>query len=283
MKTRRAYLANRWYPGTESACVQAIEEHASAAQPERGAWLSLVAPHAGWTFSGDAMGRGYRWLQQSNPDADLVVVYGAHRGPAGPTTVFCDAGWETPMGTLNTAAAVAFEVRARLSIGREPAVPARPDNAAEVHMPFVKHFFPDAELLMMGVEASERALEIGQTVARICQEQGRKAVFVGSTDLTHYGPNYGFSPQGSGQEAVDWVRTVNDGGFIEPLLRDEPHQALEHALAYASACCPGAALAAVASSKEMAARRSEPVLVDHYLSADVMPSDSFVGYASILF
>ena len=282
MTTRRAYLANRWYPGAEHGCREAIDNHASEAQPRDGLWRALVAPHAGWAFSGDAMGRGYRWLSESNPDVDLVVVYGSHRGPDGPTTVFCDEGWETPLGLLETAEPVALEVRERLTLGREPAVPARPDNAAEVHMPFVKHFFSQAELLMVGVEASERALDIGKTVADICLELGRKPVFVGSTDLTHYGPNYGYSPQGSGAAAVDWVRRVNDRGFLDPLLGGEPKDALEHALAHGSACCPGAVLAAVGSASRVASDSSAPTLVDHYLSADVMPSDSFVGYASVV-
>ena len=41
----------------------------------------------------------------------------------------------------------------------------------------------------------------------------------GSTDLTHYGPNYGWSPKGYGPEAVKWVKEVNDKKFIDQALK----------------------------------------------------------------
>jgi AmmeMemoRadiSam system protein B len=53
--------------------------------------------------------------------------------------------------------------------------------------------------------------------------------------------------------------------------------ALDHAGREQSACCPGAVAACMS-----ALGQGSPKLVDHYLSYDVRPASSFVGYAGIL-
>ena len=278
---REAYLAGGWYPADERACRRAIEKHAADTSPTSGSWRVLVGPHAGWAYSGDAAGRTYRWLASAHPDADLVVVFGSHRGPAGPSTLFHGDGWQTPVGRLVTARTLVDALGRELDLRAEPIAPASPDNGAELHMPFVRHFFPRAELVMLGVAASEDALDIGRRVGELVRAHERDAVFVGSTDLTHYGPRYGFTPHGGGPSAVAWVRDANDAGFVEAVLAADTAEALRHAADHGSACCPGAVAAAIEAARAYGAELA-PVLVDHYLSCDVQPSSSFVGYAGVV-
>jgi len=282
---RPALLAGRWYPADEVGCRSAIESYVPAPEPEAkpGPLHGLIGPHAGWAFSGDCAGRGYRRLvDAAGPDVDLVVVFGSHRGPRGPNTVFRDDAWETPLGPLATARPLADALAESLALEDEPTRPLRADNAVELHLPFVRALFPDAELLMLGIEASPRALELGREVGRRVRAAGRRAVFVGSTDLTHYGPNYGWAPHGDGEEAVRWAREVNDRGFLDAILRDAPADAVRHAVQEQSACCPGAAAAAIEAAREYAGE-VRPELVDHYLSWDVRPDSSFVGYGAVVF
>lgn len=280
---RRAFLAGQWYPADPEDCLAAIRNHARDVEVRPGRFNGLIGPHAGWTYSGDCAGRGYRQLAESCPsDVDLVVIFGSHRGPSGPNTVFREDAWETPLGPLETAGDLAEEVAFALSLQDEPAAPARPDNAVELHLPFIRAHFEGARLLMLGVEASRNALALGRTVGELVSGRDRSAVFIGSTDLTHYGPNYRWSPHGTGEPSVDWVRDTNDRGFLDALLRDDPGSALDHAVAEQSACCPGATVAAIEAVRAYAGTVT-PTLVDHYLSYDVRPSSSFVGYASLVF
>ena len=108
-----------------------------------------------------------------------------------------------------------------------------------------------------------------------------KLCFVGSTDLTHYGPNYGFTSRGQGADAVQWVREVNDRGFLDQLLARNPEGTIDHAAEHRSACCSGAVAATIAA-RDAFGQGPEPRLVDHYLSHDIQPSSSFVGYAGVV-
>jgi MEMO1 family protein len=278
---RPSFLAGQWYPGTETACRKAIEGHAATAKVEQGPYRGLIGPHAGWFFSGNAAGQAYAWLSAARPAPDLVVIFGSHRGPHGPNTVFCADGWETPVGVLKTAVPLAAEIKQALGLKEEPVSPSHPDNAVELHLPFVRHFFPEAELLMLGVAAADEALGIGDEVGRLVRDRRRDAVFVGSTDLTHYGPNYGFAPAGHGEAGVRWVRETNDRGFIDAVLAGAPAAVVRHGVDEQSACCPGA-VAATMSAIQAYGATAAPKLVDNYLSYDIQPGSSFVGYAAIL-
>jgi AmmeMemoRadiSam system protein B len=80
---------------------------------------------------------------------------------------------------------------------------------------------------------------------------------------------------------VDWVKKENDKGFIDRALRMDAKGLLEHALENDSACSAGAAISAMATSKALGAEKG--ILLDYYTSYDIMPDDSFVGYAGIVY
>lgn len=276
---RPAYLAGQWYPKTAERASAAIESHRRVA-PQAGKWRMLVSPHAGWRFSGDAMASGFDWLATANPHADLVVVFGSHKSADSPSTVFLGDAWESPLGPVATARTLATIVARELGLSAEPCHPAHPDNAVEVLVPFVRHFFPRAEMLMLGLPPGPNAVAVGERLATYVRDSCAAPVIVASTDLTHYGPTYGFAPAGTGSEAVAWVRE-NDRGFIDATLARDPDAVLQHALRWQSACCPGSVAAGLALAAAMGF--SEPAReVQRYLSCDVEAGDNFVGYAAVV-
>ena len=275
---RQNYFAGTWYPDKESDCRMAVEKHARDATPEQGPYQGLIAPHAGWFYSGRAAAQTYRWLAEFAEPPDLVVIFGSHRSPAGPHTLLRCEGWDTPLGPLEVAQDLLEDIGAERELLDEPLVPRHPDNGVELHMPFIKYFFPTSEVLVLGVGAGGAAIEIGTHVRRVADAHGRKTVFIGSTDLTHYGPNYRFDPHGPGHHAVQWVREHNDRGFIDAVLAKDAPGALSHAAQNQSACCSGAVAATLAAIGEEAT----PRLVTHYLSCDIQPAHNFVGYAGLV-
>ena len=54
--------------------------------------------------------------------------------------------------------------------------------------------------------ATDDAAQVGRVVAEQAQRLGRGVMFFGSSDLTHYGPRYGFAPHGLGAEGLRWAK-----------------------------------------------------------------------------
>jgi AmmeMemoRadiSam system protein B len=160
------------------------------------------------------------------------------------------------------------------------------DNTVEVQLPLVRYFFPEAKILWLRFGAGIEALRAGQELAHIAGTLGRTLVVLGSTDLTHYGPNYDFSPQGLGAAALRWVREVNDAAFIQAVISGKAADILARAEADRSACSAGAVLGALGFAQVQGA--SAPELLGYATSADAgggsgpIP-DSFVGYGTFMF
>lgn len=241
--------------------------------------LAAAAPHAGWFYSASLAVLAVSSLDAST---DTVVVAGGHL-PGGigasspPLFAMEDAAW-TPLGDME----IDVELRGLLvqDLGGKPDL--YPDNTVEVLLPMVRYFFPNAALLHLRLPGEAASFEAGQRIALRARELGRKLVFLGSTDLTHYGDNYGFSPHGHGREALDWVRNVNDRGFIQAVEAGDPAQVLERSLTGQAACSPGAVLGAMGFAGE-AAPGATGKLLAYGTSVDASGGEipaSFVGYAA---
>jgi hypothetical protein len=155
------------------------------------------------------------------------------------------------------------------------------DNTIELQLPFVKYFFPATKIVPLGLPPRKGSLDIARRVVEIAEKKGRVPMVLGSTDLTHYGANYGYLPKGGGKEAVSWVKDINDKRIVDLMVRMDAEGLIAESLANYNACCAGAAAAAITACRILGATRAEKV--DYYTSYDIRPDASFVGYAGVIF
>lgn len=278
MSTRKRTLPHGWYPSSARECQRDTEEFLQGFSPPPGNWKGGVAPHAGWFFSGKAAARLMKTLSQSAP-VDRIVVYGGHLGGAGDPIVYTEDGWETPFGEHPMDAALAHDILA--ACDAKPAPRGFSDNTVEIQIPFVATFFSAIPLIAVHAPASSRAIGLGRIVSGLLEEKGLSALYIGSSDLTHYGPNYGFSPVGTGPEAVTWVKEENDRALIDKALAMDAEGLLDEAETKRNTCSAGPIVSVMSSVATHGV--SQGVLLDYYTSFDVMPNSSFVGYAAIVF
>lgn len=283
MSLRRPAFAGSWYPEEKRACRQQIEQFLAEefsvpalSQPPRAG----MVPHAGWFYSGAIACRVIEALRtEAIPDA--IILYGMHMRPTQRPVMMDHGAWETPLGPLPVAENLAGYLTQRLSFSIEaPETPNR-DNTIELQLPFIRYFFGEIPILAIGTPPSETAVDIAKTVVAGARELDLDLKIIGSTDLTHYGPNYGFTPHGKGAAAAAWVKAENDRRFIDAALGLNPEIVLGEALRHQNACCAGAAAATIQSALDLGA--SQGVLMAYTTSYDKIPGDSFVGYAGIAY
>lgn len=280
MSRRSRTLPRGWYPADKKECQREIESFLEDWSPS----VSLktvrggVVPHAGWFFSGKLAARVFHLLQ-SKGKFELVVLYGGHLGPEDPPRIVMESSWETPFGDMEMDTDYARSLMKRIEVKTES--PGSGDNTIEIQLPMIKYFFPDAKLLAIRSPLSLKSKCLGEEVAGLAKERGGSILAIGSTDLTHYGPNYGFIKKGLGPSTVEWVKKENDKGFIDHALKMDTEGLLKHAEENDSACSAGAASSAIATCKALGVNKG--ILLDYYTSYDIMPDDSFVGYAGILY
>lgn len=282
METRRAVFAGSWYPSFRGECERQIQDFADSgpAIDQNKHFVAGIVPHAGWYYSGSIACNVIRALQ-AGPTADAIVVFGMHLHPGSPRYIMTAGAWETPLGNIKINRELAGRLADRFSFEIETARHFSRDNTIELQLPFVKFFFPDAGLIPIGVPPDTSSLEVGQAVGEIAAELGVHIRVIGSTDLTHYGLNYGFTSHGTGASAVQWVKGENDRRIIEAMLAMKPETVIDEAGASHNACCAGAAATAIAAARQLGATQAEEMA--YATSYDKTPGDSFVGYVGILF
>ena len=212
---------------------------------------------------------------------DVIAVFGMHLSARHPNFIMTQGAWDTPFGPIEIASDVASRLAQGFSFQVETARASVPDNTIELQLPFIKYFFPKARLVPIGASPAPRTLAIGEALVDVAAHLGYPLAVIGSTDLTHYGPNYGFSPMGAGERAVAWVKTENDASVIQRMLALDPQGVLDEAQSHQNACCSGAAATAITAARRLGASTAR--VVAYSTSHDISPASSFVGYAGIVF
>lgn len=286
MSIRKPVFAGTWYPAGADECRRMISSflqetrfHADIPGQAAGG----IVPHAGWPFSGDLACNVISYIRgkSDTPEPDVVIVFGMHLPPGGQVHIMTQGAWQTPFGELEIETGLAEKIAGQYSCKKETPENFIPDNTIELQLPFVKYFFESARLLPVGVPPSETAIEIGRFAVREAEKQNLKIKIIGSTDLTHYGPSFGFTPAGTGREAFEWVRDKNDRQVIDRMLEINPQEVIREGLSNQNACCAGAAAAAIEGCKQAGAKTAH--LVGYSSSYEKNPDSTFVGYGGVVY
>lgn len=291
MSTRAPAVAGMFYPGSFEDCQAAIKS-LLASLPERadpGGWAPLggIVPHAGWRFSGAVAAEVLRALMSPETPETIVLFGAVHRVlPHSPGCLWPGATWHTPLGDADLDEPLASALLKDTYLFLSDDAPHAEEHSIEVHLPIIRHLSPSVRVLPVIVPPIDAAVEVGEAVAQCAARLGRRAVFVGSTDLTHYGPRYGFTPRGSGPEGLAWAKKVNDRRMLDLIERLEADKIVPEAAEHHNACGGGAVAATIAACRSAGARQAR--VLRHTTSSEVagglfgMMEDS-VGYAGVVF
>jgi len=187
VQTRPAAVAGRFYPADPGMLAALVDDLLAAARPAHASVppVALVAPHAGYRFSGPIAATAYAHLARWRGVVTRVVVLGpAHfvrlRGMALPGV---DA-FATPLGPV-TVDADARAVARELPAAVVDDAPHTPEHSLETQLPFlIRTLGPAVRVLPVVVGSTPPAAVAGLLDAVL----GNGTVAVVSTDLSHYLP-----------------------------------------------------------------------------------------------
>ena len=183
MAIRRPAVAGRFYPGTESALRSSVDDLLTERSQRRA--IAVVAPHAGYVFSGATAGRVFSSVRVPSR---VIVLSPNHTGRGATLSVWADGTWSTPLGDVP----IDTELCEAL-LAAEPQLSAdeeahRREPAIEVELPFLQVLNPSFRLTPIVVGATRREVltSLGESLARVIKEVGEEVLIVSSTDMSHY-------------------------------------------------------------------------------------------------
>jgi AmmeMemoRadiSam system protein B len=242
-----------------------------------------IVPHAGWSYSGAVAAKVFQTIK-SRREPESFVLFGTVHRPIRASAVYSRGSWATPFGDVRIDEGLADSLLEHAGAILERDEPAHDgEHSIEVQMPFVKHFFPRAAAVPISVLPDDDAAKLGGLVGEFLREHNIDAVVVGTTDLTHYGDPYRFTPEGYGPEAHEWMKR-NDARIVKLAADMRAEEIVPEANRSMNACGAGAMAATVAAAKALGCARG--LTVEYTTSYDVAPRGQFqmaVGYVGMIF
>lgn len=206
-------LAGTWYPESPNALRKSIERYLAEARLSPGPPpKAIVAPHAGYIYSGPVAGSAYAAVQPIRERIRRVVLAGpSHRvyvrGLAAPSF---DAV-ATPLGEIALDAAAIEDALSLRQVTRSDAPFLAGENSLELQYPFLQVVLSDFTLVPLAVGDSTPE-EVAEVLLRLWN--GPETLIVASSDLSHYLPyDEGRRLDASTSEAIERLdaEKVNDG------------------------------------------------------------------------
>jgi AmmeMemoRadiSam system protein B len=182
---REPAVAGRFYPGEPDRLRAEVERHLAAARVAApAAAIGVVAPHAGYVYSGAVAGATFAAVDVP-PRA--IVLCPNHTGMGAAASLWGDGGWRTPLGRVPVDGALAAALAGSRLVSLDRAA-HRFEHALEVELPFLQVRRPDVAIapLCLGPLDVEECEELGHAVADAARGAG--ALVVASSDMSHYLP-----------------------------------------------------------------------------------------------
>lgn len=167
-------------PGELKACVQQllVENPATGAVPK-----ALIAPHAGYVYSGPVAARAYNLLAPATTRLRRVLLLGpAHRVPLRGLALPTVAAFRTPLGDVPLDTAAMAELDGLPGIQRSDEA-HRQEHSLEVHLPFLQTLLERFTLVPVVVGWSDPG-QVRRVLERLWG--GEETLVVVSSDLSHY-------------------------------------------------------------------------------------------------
>lgn len=206
---RPTAVAGQFYPAEPEKLSAMLADWLDVDHPPAApAPKAIVAPHAGYVYSGALAGACHRRFLADRAMVRRVVLLGpAHRVALRGLGATSADFWATPLGPI----AIDQDALRGLSdlpfVAVHDAAHAR-EHALEVHLPFLKLALPDAKLVPLVVGQASHA-EVAQVLDRLWD--GPETRIVISSDLSHYLP-YDAARDLDAQTAQA-VESLDEGGL----------------------------------------------------------------------
>ncbi len=193
-EVRPPAVAGQFYPDDVNELKSSVATYLHPAKPGTAAPVALIAPHAGYVFSGPTAGEAFAPLAGSH--ATRVILLGpshhaAFRGGALPAPSI--TAFATPLGDMPLDAAAVAKL-AEFPEFRGPSAAHAPEHCLEVELPFLQQTVGRVPIVPILVgSGTDRTMALAMA-RRLADLLTPGTLVVVSSDFTHHGAPYSYAP-----------------------------------------------------------------------------------------
>lgn len=264
---RHPAVSGLFYPDLRAVLTRNVDELVlrAASKPARGKLRGVIAPHAGYVYSGYTAAIAYKLLKEQSYDS-VIIIGPSHREYFDGVSICAGDAFETPLGAVG----IDHEMRDRL-VHEWGAISVTEtghmaEHSIEVQLPFLQRVLGSFSFvpIVMGDQRREHCDRLADAISKSCA--GRNVLLIASSDLSHYHP-YKTAVE-LDRLVLEKIELYDEEGLMKQLEANE-----------VEACGGGPIVTVMKASRQLGANSSR---ILHYCnSGDVSgEKDAVVGYVS---
>ncbi|NVO00109.1 MAG: AmmeMemoRadiSam system protein B [Geobacteraceae bacterium] len=181
-------VAGAFYPADKKKLGDEVDRYLSqsADPPDSGRLLAIVAPHAGYIYSGGVAGYSYARLK-GRDIRTVILLAPTHYAAITGAAIYPGSAMKTPLGAVRVDEALSRSFIDEKAGVRLAAEPFEQEHSLEVQLPFLQRVLKDFSIVpvLIGRMTPDSYRHLGDKIAALLKKD-ETAIIVISTDLSHY-------------------------------------------------------------------------------------------------
>ena len=193
-KVRSSVLAGSWYTESKTALTKQIDgylKNVPSASENASRVRALIAPHAGYDWSGQTAAYSYKAIQGASYKR-VILLGPSHRTHFRGGSIADVEAYETPLGQVPLDRTACDSLLTSPAIGNHKDAHTQ-EHSLEIQLPFLQRTLKDFQLIPIVI--SELTIDDCKEIAnRIRPLLDADTLLVVSSDFTHQGPRFAYQP-----------------------------------------------------------------------------------------
>ena len=268
---RESVFSGSFYPKQKAELSGFIKASMDEAQPSKLKPYSIIAPHAGYIYSGKTAAYAYKCVYDFRKDYDSVIIIGPNHTGLGARIGVSAEAWKTPLGIIHSDTEFAKEICNSCRLAEMDEESHAEEHSVEVQLPFIQYIFGSIPMVAvcMGSQDFEASECMYEAILKASKKLGRKPLLVASSDFNHYESEH--IAKSKDMPLIGMLEKMDAKGFNEGVTANGD-----------SACGYGPSTVAALYAKACGAKKG--VLLKYSNSgAQTGDLSSVVAYAAIAF
>jgi AmmeMemoRadiSam system protein B len=263
---RNPAVAGQFYPLRAASIEKQVFELIDKKAARENA-IGIVAPHAGYIYSGPVAGSVYSKVELK---PTYIIIGPNHTGRGKPYSIMSEGEWTMPQGEVKIDGELAKTLLSKSEFLEEDFLAHAYEHSIEVQLPFLQYFKKEFRFVPIIISYAEGHVyqAIGREIASTLKTLKRDALIIASSDMTHYESHQ--DAHSKDMKAIEAILKLDEEGLIRQVEELD-----------ISMCGYAPVAAMLSAAKELGAKSAE--LVKYQTSGDTTGDySSVVGYAGII-
>ena len=238
--------------------------------------LGVVAPHAGYAFSGPCASYAYEAIAESRWPEVFILLGLSHSGYGSSISL---EDWETPLGIVENDNDFSKALMKNTGVKQDETAHSQ-EHSIEAQVPFLQFINKDSLKIVPVIASPDIPYDkLGENIAKTIKESGKKVCIIASSDFTHYGVNYGYFPF---KDNVKENLYELDNGALKHIKNLDANRFLSYTEETGATICGKFPVAVMVEICKLLGGKHAKLL-KYYTSGEITKDySSVVGYGSII-